>query len=170
MRASLQSEKDRRNIDIYRGFIEKFSLFWDRREAKYHISDIKIILNALLSVKRECWHFSLGLGTMTTSKSSKALGQQQPQTIQQSWGEGLRFSHSIFASWSRIEVLFINYDISPLTPINRYVTQSNGLPPPIAPAPQTAYTSQVEGWMLISEFFLGGWVFTSVRKIPVKYL
>ena len=27
MRASLRSEKDRSNIDIYRGFIEKFSHF-----------------------------------------------------------------------------------------------------------------------------------------------
>ena len=32
-RASLRSEKDRHNIDIYRGFIGKFSLFWDLREA-----------------------------------------------------------------------------------------------------------------------------------------
>ena len=30
---SLRSENDRQNINIYRGFIEKFSLFWDRREA-----------------------------------------------------------------------------------------------------------------------------------------
>ena len=32
-RASLRSEKDRWNIDNYRGYIEEFSLFWDRREA-----------------------------------------------------------------------------------------------------------------------------------------
>ena len=32
-RTSLRSEKDRLNIDIYRGFIERFGLFWDRREA-----------------------------------------------------------------------------------------------------------------------------------------
>ena len=32
-RASLQSEKDHLNIDIYRGFIERFGLFWDHREA-----------------------------------------------------------------------------------------------------------------------------------------
>ena len=30
--AFLRSEKARSNIDIYRGFIENFSLFWDRRE------------------------------------------------------------------------------------------------------------------------------------------
>ena len=32
-RASQRSEKDRLSIDVYRGFIEKFCLFWDRREA-----------------------------------------------------------------------------------------------------------------------------------------
>ena len=32
IRASLWSEKDHLNIDIYLGFIEIFGLFWDRRE------------------------------------------------------------------------------------------------------------------------------------------
>ena len=32
-RDSLRSEKNRLNFDIYRGFIERFSLFWDCREA-----------------------------------------------------------------------------------------------------------------------------------------
>ena len=31
-RASLRSEKDNLNIDIYRGFIESFGLFWGYRE------------------------------------------------------------------------------------------------------------------------------------------
>ena len=33
IRTSLRSETDRLNIDICWGFIKKFSLFWDRREA-----------------------------------------------------------------------------------------------------------------------------------------
>ena len=43
------SEKDRQNIDIYRGFIGKFSLFWDHREVYFHTSDLGVSYFSIFS-------------------------------------------------------------------------------------------------------------------------
>ena len=55
IKASLRSEKTCQNIDIYRGFMEKFRLFWDHREALFIIYiDLDALMTSEPSIGQMC--------------------------------------------------------------------------------------------------------------------